>query len=292
MLSFLLQNHEIWHYSGYKTQVTADFFYEIHSEWDLAKLQEAFQFSKKNNLPFLIIGWGTNILFSKSRFEWVVIKNSISGWEYNEEKKILHTYSNESIWEISEALETKYNQPIWHRFIGLPGSIWWAIFGNAGCFGLETESNFLSITVYDMDQWIQKNLSKNEMQFAYRYSLLKEKPEFFILSAYFDLSKINEKYSSEIDNIHFREHKQPKWNCCGSFFKNPSRDISAGMLIESVWLKWYHFGWAYWSDLHANFLMSDGQSCKPSDLIGLITLTQEKIKKEKGIDLINEVKII
>ncbi len=77
-------------------------------------------------------------------------------------------------------------------------------------------------------------LSKEEMQFSYRSSYLKENQDLFIVSADFDLAKINEKYSSDIDNIYFREYKQPKGNCCGSFFKNPSRDTSAGMLIESV----------------------------------------------------------
>ena len=77
-------------------------------------------------------------------------------------------------------------------------------------------------------------LSKKEMQFSYRHSKLKESTHLFIVSVDFDLSTINEKYSSDVDNIYFREHKQPKGNCCGSFFKNPSRDTSAGMLIESV----------------------------------------------------------
>ena len=77
-------------------------------------------------------------------------------------------------------------------------------------------------------------LSKEEMQFSYRSSYLKENNDLFIISADFDLARINEKYSSDVDNIYFREHKQPKGNCCGSFFKNPSRDTSAGMLIESV----------------------------------------------------------
>jgi UDP-N-acetylmuramate dehydrogenase len=64
--------------------------------------------------------------------------------------KALNTQSNESIWEIAEALEQKYDNPLWHRFIGLPGSIGGAIYGNAGCFGLETESNFIHADIYDM----------------------------------------------------------------------------------------------------------------------------------------------
>jgi len=60
------------------------------------------------------------------------------------------------------------------------------------------------------------------------------KKKYFIISARFDLSKKIEKYHSSEDNIYFREHKQPNGMSCGSFFKNPSREKSAGFLIESV----------------------------------------------------------
>ncbi|MBX9809479.1 FAD-binding protein [Candidatus Gracilibacteria bacterium] len=292
MPSFLLEHQPIGQYSGYKTNVVADYFFELKTEEDLDKLHEAYLFATKNNVPFLIIGGGTNLLFSSSVFAGVVIKNSMNCWEYNSEKQMLHAYSNESIWDIADSLEVDYNQPIWHRFIGLPGSVGGAIFGNAGCFGLETESNFVRATVYDMNTGVRKNISKEDMGFSYRHSFLKENPNLFIIGACFDLSVKIEKYSSDVDNLYFREHQQPKGNSCGSFFKNPSREISAGALIESVGLKGHQHGGARWSSLHANFLMSDGASCLPSDLIELVRLTQEKVKKEKGFDLINEVRII
>lgn len=101
--------------------------------------------------------------------------------------------------------------------------------------------------------------------------------KYFIISARFDLWKFEEKYSSDVDNIDFRENKQPKWNSCGSFFKNPKWD-SAWRLIEAVWLKWYKTWWAYFSQLHANFLMSDWNATY-DDLIKLMKLAQEKVKK-------------
>lgn len=130
------------------------------------------------------------------------------------------------------------------------------------------------------------------MQFSYRHSVLKENPHLFLTSSVFDLSKKVERYHSDVDNIDFRENRQPKGNCCGSFFKNPSKEHSAGSLIERVGLKGYRHGGAYWSDLHANFLMSDGVSCPPSDLIELVRMTQDKVKEETGSELINEVRII
>jgi UDP-N-acetylmuramate dehydrogenase len=289
---FLIQHHEIGHYSGYRTIVHAEYFYELTSEDDIERLHEAYKFAQAHDLGFLIISWGTNILFARDHYSGIVIKNSLSDWSYDRQTQILRASSNDSIWDIAEILERDYDQPLWHRFIGLPGSLGGAVYGNAGCFGLDTDCNFVSATIYDMETWEMQEFSKWEMGFSYRHSMMKDHRNYFLLSAQFDLSEKIERYHSDVDNIDFRENKQPKGNCCGSFWKNPSRDISAGALIESVWLKWYRHGWAYWSDLHANFLMSDGASCPPADLIALIELTREKVRQEKWIDLINEVQII
>ena len=74
------------------------------------------------------------MLFSEPVFRGVVIKNSLTGWKYDNEKRILQTHSADSIWNIAESIESEYQNMIWHRFIGLPGSIGGAIYGNAGCF--------------------------------------------------------------------------------------------------------------------------------------------------------------
>jgi len=58
-------------------------------------------------------------------------------------------------------------------------------------------------------------MSKKDMSFDYRTSILKENNNrHFLVKAYFDLSKKVEKYSSDVDNIDFRENKQPKGNTC------------------------------------------------------------------------------
>lgn len=104
----------------------------------------------------------------------MVIKNNLFGWSYDNETKKLETYSNEDIWEIAEELETKKEQDLWHRFIGLPGSIGGAVFGNAGCFGLEIENNFSSCTVLNLENGQIQILSHTDMNFGYRTSLLKQ----------------------------------------------------------------------------------------------------------------------
>lgn len=291
-MDFLEQHKDISELSNFKTPAKARWYFEVNSEDDLGNLKKVIDFARSEDLKILFIGGGTNMLFAFDEYDGIVIKNNLSGWTYDNENKILESYSQESIWEIAEELEVSKNQDLWHRFIGLPGSIGWAVFGNAGCFWLEIENNFLECTVLNLENGQIEFLAKSDMNFSYRNSMLKENEgKYFIVKMRFDLSKKIEKYHSDLDNIYFREHKQPNGLSCGSFFKNPSREQSAGYLIEQVWLKWHKIGWAFFSQKHANFLMSDG-SAKYIDLLELIQLAQDKVQQEFDIELINEVRII
>ena len=294
--SCLQRNIDITSLSNFKTKATTSYYFEINSRQDIDKIVDIIQFIKdkywniKNKILFI---WaGTNMLFAFDNFDGVIIKNNLSWWSYDENSKILEAYSNELISDIAESLEKDFNQDLWHRFIGLPWSVWWAVYWNAWCFWLEAENNFLKAEVLDIESGQVSILYKKDMNFSYRNSILKEKQnKKFLIKAYFDLSKKIEKYHSDVDNIEFREKKQPSWYTCGSFFKNPSREKSAWYLIEQVWLKWHKVWWAYFSDKHANFLMSDWTATY-KDLIKLIRLAQRKVKNHFWIDLENEVRII
>jgi len=294
MLKYLqkIEGKEITELSNFKTKAFSEYYFEIHNLEDVDKLKDIVDFAGEENLKILFVGAGTNMLFAFEKYEWIVIKNCLQWWTYNEKTKILKSYSNELISDIAESLDKSYRQNLWHRFIWLPGSVGWAVYGNAGCFGLETENNFREATVYNLSTWKIEKLSKNEMLFNYRTSILKQNNnKYFLVDTSFDLSMRIEKYSSDVDNIDFRENKQPKGNTCWSFFKNPNREQSAWFLIESVWLKWKKINWAFFSELHANFLMSDW-TASYKDLLNLIKLAQEKVKKEFWVDIENEVRII
>ena len=292
MLDYLEKNKDITSLSNFKTKANSKYYFEINSENDLIKLSEIYNYSLDNSLRILFVWAWTNMLFAFDNFDWIVIKNNLLGWTYNKETKILESYSNELISDIAESLENDYGQKLWHRFIGLPGSIGWAVYWNAGCFGLETENNFLEADTIELESGQMSTMSKIDMNFDYRTSILKQNNNRqFLIKARFNLSTLIEKYSSEVDNIDFRENKQPKGNTCGSFFKNPNREASAWYLIEQVWLKWHKVGWAFFSDKHANFLMSDW-TASYKDLIELLELAQKKVKEKFDIELVNEVRII
>lgn len=319
--SFVKMHVDIGHFGNFKTPAMAKYFFEVKCEDDVKKIHKIYEFAREENLNTLILWGGTNMLFAFDIFDGIVIKNSLKWWSFNHEKQILESFASEPISEVAEVLVKEGENTLWSRFIGLPGSIGWAVCGNAGCFWLETENNFLDCEVVDTVSGKRRILEKEDMKFSYRSSILKEKERFFLVKARFDLSKKVEKYHSEVDNIDFRKNKQPRGNSCGSFFKNPEgiiyqkdgkdtietdkdkikklekkwvemRKLSAGYLIEQVNLKWAHYRGAYFSSMHANFLMSDGDTTNWKDLVHLMKTAQEKVKEKFWIELENEVKII
>lgn len=292
MLKTLQKNIDITKLSNFKTKAFSKYYFEIKVDKDLKKLSKIIKFANENNIKVLFIWWGTNLLFAFDIFDWIVIKNCLQWWTYDKENMILETYSWENISDIAKSLELDYWNNLWHRFIWLPWTVWWAIFGNAGCFWLETENNFLEAKVLNLSYYTTANLKKIEVNFSYRNSIFKKTWDFFIISAKFDLSKKIEKYSSDTDNIEFRETKQPKWNSCWSFFKNPSKELSAWFAIESVWLKGLNYNWVFFSPMHANFLINSKINWNWRDLIYIIELAQKKVKDKFWVELEPEVRII
>ncbi len=291
-MDFLEKNKEITKLSKFETKAFCKYFFEINSLEDIKKIKKIYDFAYKNNLEILFLWDWTNSFFAFDIFEWIVIKNNLIWWNYDKKTKILKTNSAELISDIAEILEKKFDNNLWHRFIWLPWTIWAAIYWNAWCFWLETQNNFVELNAYNIQTWEIKNFEKKDLDFSYRSSLFKKLwQKYFIIDAIFDLSKKQEKYHSDVDNIDFRKNKQPSWKTCWSFFKNPSREFSAWFLIESVWLKNKNISWAFFSELHANFLMNDWTATY-KDIENLIKLAQEKVKEKFDIELVPEVRII
>lgn len=71
----------------------------------------------------MIIGGGTNMLFAFDEYPGVVIINRYKGWSYDDATSLLEASSAENISDIATILEREDDQYLWHRFIGLPGTI-------------------------------------------------------------------------------------------------------------------------------------------------------------------------
>lgn len=292
--NYLEQNKNLKNLSSFRTDARSKYFFEIKNLEDIDKLKEIIKFARENNIRYEFIRSGTNLLFAFEEFDWIIIKNSLKSSENLVPVPFMGTGTVEVLsWDIVILLTRQLLDKEITRFLpflGLPGTFWGALVGNAGCFGLEIKDVFISASVLDLETLGIIEVDKDFMNFEYRNSVLKNNPRYFVISMKLDISGQNNLSDIE-EAIKKRKETQPWWVAtCWSFFKNPATD-SAGRLIEAVWLKWKILNWAKISEKHANFFINfDNASYK--DILELRDLAKEKVNREFGIELEEEVKII
>ncbi len=173
---------------------------------------------------------------------------------------------------------------------GIPGSVGGAVRMNAGAYGTEIKDVVSTVSVMD-GRGNKKVFQRDEIVFTYRQSNLPA--DVIICGARFNLQKGGRAQIKErmAEIMKWRQEKHPlKYPNAGSVFKNLP-GMPAGKLIEDLGLKGVRRGDVQVSKMHANFIVNKGQGTA-SDMITLITFIQEKVKKEKNVQLETEIVII
>jgi UDP-N-acetylmuramate dehydrogenase len=180
---------------------------------------------------------------------------------------------------------------------GIPGTVGGALAMNAGCYGSETWDLVEQIKVIDHSGVI-KLRKPVAYEVGYRNvrrtveSSVREKEEWFV-GGFFRLENGDEMVSRRTIKqlLTLRVTSQPlNMPNAGSVFRNPPGDYAA-RLIESCGLKGAIIGGAMVSQKHANFIVNTGHA-SASDIEALIKMVQEKVARETGINLMQEVRII
>ena len=124
---------------------------------------------------------------------------------------------------------------------------------------------------------------------GYRTSVFKKNNSIILFSKY----KLNNGDKTAIkaqmdDVMNRRKTKQPlEYPSAGSVFKRPEGAF-AGTLIEQCGLKGKTVGGAQVSEKHAGFIINiGGATC--DDVMGLVALIQEIVKRETGFELEREI---
>jgi UDP-N-acetylmuramate dehydrogenase len=170
---------------------------------------------------------------------------------------------------------------------GIPGTLGGAVAMNAGTKNGEAFRAIEAIEVATADGvgW----LTKAEVPHAYRHSELP--PGGIVTRVRFLLRKgdvVASKAAMDAD-LGYRKRTQPlSQPNFGSVFTNPPGD-HAGRLIEVVGLKGHTLGRAQVSTLHANWIVNLG-GATARDVLGLITLMQQRVREQTGVDMKPEVK--
>ena len=87
-----------------------------------------------------------------------------------------------------------------------------------------------------------------------------------------------------------RKSKHPlEYASCGSYFKNPSREMPAARLIEDAGLKGLRVGRAHVSEKHANFLVAE-PGATADDITSLAAEVARRVHEQSGYELAEEVR--
>jgi UDP-N-acetylmuramate dehydrogenase len=304
----LLKDHSTWRVGG-----PAKYFLEAQNKEDLEK---AVGLAKKINLPFFVLGGGSNILVSDKGFNGLVIKIKILNFGIKEEKGKIKVLAGAGLplnFLSARLLENEASGMEWSSSI--PGSLGGAIFGNAGAFGpsMSDRVDWVEVLEIKNKKYQFKKYSNNDCGFFYRSSIFKKKaPNMIIISAQLSLSQggkeaIEAKMKEYAD---YRKARHPlAFPSAGSVFKNHAKpiknksllaqfpdlavfnqkgEIPAGWLIAKAGLTGKKIGGAQISEKHSNFFVNLGNA-KAKDIRALIKFAKRKVKKVFGIDLKEEI---
>jgi len=264
----------------------ADVYVEPVSEADLAGVVK---FCGERELPFFVIGRGSNLLVRDGGFRGVVIclaHESFSRIEIDGER--LRCGAGAKLKDV--AVEAKRNGLSGVEFLeGIPGSVGGALRMNAGAMGGATFDAVESVRLMDFAGHVRE-LAPREMSVEYRScAVLKTN---IALGVVF---KCKSAPRGEIEQRMkaFNEKRwesQPTAPSAGCTFKNPEK-IPAGKLIDELGLKGTRVGGAVVSAEHGNFIVNDGQATA-RDVLDLIAILKARVKEARGIELHTEVEII
>ncbi|MFA5431780.1 MAG: UDP-N-acetylmuramate dehydrogenase [Candidatus Paceibacterota bacterium] len=304
-------------YSTFKIGGPAKYFLRTSDKKELKKIIER---AKQENIKFLVIGAGSNILFSDNGFDGLVIVYKADNLlrenlniEKRENKDNVIIKVDASI-PFSFLISELKNLSGLEWGIGIPGTLGGAINGNAGAFNESISDCIESVNVIDVSSGdiIEKKMNSRDCLFGYRSSIFKGNSDLLIVSVELKLFKDKEEDIKKriLDNVSKRMVKQPKGFSIGSIFKNyygsieekiiinyphlksfnEKKIIPAGLLIELCNLKGKQIGDAKISDEHANFIINLKNSTS-SDVIDLINLVKKTVKENFLIELEEEIKI-
>lgn len=274
-------------YNTYKLDVKAKFLiFPKNNE----ELKEIVKFVKRNKIKHLILGNGSNVIFSNTYYDGIVIKLD----KFNDLKvdgTNVFVGAGYSLIKLSCEMANKGLSGL-EFASGIPGFVGASVAMNAGAYTFSLSELVQSAEVLTPEGDV-KTFSKIEMDFGYRDSFFKRNKDYIILSCELKLHKGDKDEILEkiLKRKLRRMEAQPlEYPSAGSVFRNPE-GMYVGKLIEDVGLKGYRLGGAMVSLKHANFIINyDNATGK--DIVNLINKIKEKVKKEYDVDLILEQIII
>lgn len=286
----VIYNKPLAPFTTLKIGGSAKYFIEPHSAEELSLVLKA---ASECDIPIYILGAGSNILIRDAGIDGVVVRTSkFKTCEFSDTHiKVGCGYGlakliNEAMAKGLAGLEA---------ITGIPASIGGAVTMNAGGKFGEIAQFVKSVDAIKLTGETLR-LQKADAKFSYRHSIFstpqgKVTPDLIVFGAELELKRKDKKDIVENYKIVIGDKKatQPLGSPnVGCIFKNPSKENSAGSLIDKAGLKGYRYGKAHISRKHANFIINEGGATS-SDIFKLVEIAQAKVAKEFKVDLVPEI---
>jgi UDP-N-acetylmuramate dehydrogenase len=295
----LQENVSLKRYTAARLGGNADYLVVVESADELSRVASM---CWEDEIPFFILGSGSNVLVSDRGIKQVVVLNHARKITFLEEAAAVQVIAESGV-NFGALARNAASRGLagleWASAI--PGTVGGAVYGNAGAFGSDMAANLLVANILHLkpskngfiDEIVTEDWQAEKFDFRYRSSSLKRQPGCcVVLSAALKLSHSTpEAVQAKMDEYRMmRQRSQPSGASLGSIFKNPEGD-HAGRLIEAAGLKGMRIGSVEVSQLHANFFVNLGDA-SASDYAALISYVQQEVSEKLGVKLEPEIEMI
>ena len=276
-------------HTTFRTGGCSDYFV---SPTEISQIQEIIDLCHKEEIPYYIIGNGSNLLVSDKGYRGVMIHlgPSFSGCELDEETGIAVVKAGAALGGVVRSISKQgFGDMTWAA--GIPGSFGGAVVMNAGAYGGEMKQVLMEVTWLNEEGKVVTT-SASELGLGYRQSIFKHSRK-VVLEGKLKLEKANpEELLAKIDELNqTRKEKQPlEYPSAGSTFKRPE-GYFAGKLIQDSGLRGYRIGGAQVSEKHCGFVINR-EDATASDLYALFQHIKAVVKEKFQVEMELEVELI
>ncbi len=257
-----------------------------------AEIIELVNWVNIEQIPYFVIGHGSNILFDDNGYPGLVIKlaENFAQIEINDE--ILMAQSGAWMPYVARKTQVEGLAGLEHS-VGIPGNIGGIVTMNAGSQRKSVSTSLVKIRYLDENAQIHE-IQAQDCNFSYRKSIF-QLNKWIILQAEFRLSRGDKNQIRKTMRLILQERRLKfprKLPNCGSVFKSDpvmyKKHGTPGRIIELLGLKGYQIGGMCISNRHANFFINQ-KNATSQDFKKMLSLVKLKAKSQMGVDLEEEV---
>lgn len=257
---------------------------------NLEEVQRILEICRTEDLPYFILGNGSNLLVSDKGYQGVVVQLYRNFGQIRVEDSRIHAQAGALLSGIAAAAR-EASLTGFEFAGGIPGTLGGAVVMNAGAYGGEMKDVLKEVTVLTPEGGVL-TLQADELHMGYRTSVIKE-AGYIVLEAVISLEKGDqEEIRSRMQELAgMRTSKQPlSYPSAGSTFKRPE-GYFAGKLIMDSGLRGYQVGGAQVSEKHCGFVINTGNATA-KDVTTLMSDVQRIVMEKFGVKLEPEVKFL